>query len=290
MQRLTGFVSLPVSLFSSLFIALLLALAPASPARAAEILELDRRVITSSFVDAYVSGSDSDEVGFGSADPGEFLEAAVGGSRIGDVTNAFGEAFQETGVRFGPGEGFRIEGSGGSGFGIDIQDPGFPSRAQGQADTSLTITFEVASPLEYALGISLSAELVQLEILSGAGPVSGTVAAFARLYGLSSGFLLDLAIEDTTAGDLAVESSRVLTGVLAPDVWVLEVGTLSALRGFEDSVGLAQAGFGLDFVALPIPEPGPALLLAIGLGALSAGRGARRATAARCRLPEARRR
>lgn len=272
MHRFAAFAS---RLFVGFTLTLGLLLVPAGPVHAAQIIELDRRVITSSFVEAYVSGSDADAVGFDSAEPGAFLEAAVGGSRIGDVTNAFGEAFQETDVRFGPGDGFRIEGSGGTGFGIDIQDPGFPSRAQGQSDTSLTITFEVTTPLEFALGLALSADLVQLEILSGAGPVSGTVSAFARLYGLSSGFLLDLAIEDDTAGGPAVEASRVLSGVLLPDVYVLELGALTALRGFEDSVGLAQAGFGVDFVALPVPEPGPALLVALGLGALSAGRSAR---------------
>jgi hypothetical protein len=72
----------------------------------------------------------------------------------------------------------------------------------------------------------------------------------------------------------------VLSGVLLPDLYVLELGALTALRGFEDSVGLAQAGFGVDFVALPVPEPGTALLVALGLGVLSAsriGRGAGRA-------------
>jgi hypothetical protein len=271
------FASFASRLVAGLVLPLVLPLVPTGPAHAAEILDLDRRVLTSSFVESYVSISDDDAVGFQSPDAGTFLEAAVGGSRIGDVTNAFGEAFQETDVRFDLGDGFRIEGSGGTGFGIDIQDPGFPSRAQGQSDTSLTITFEVTTPLEFALGLALSADLVQLEILSGAGPVSGTVSAFARLYGLSSGFLLDLAIEDDTAGGPAVEASRVLSGVLLPDVYVFELGALTALRGFEDSVGLAQAGFGVDFVALPVPvpEPGTALLVALGLGALSSGRGLR---------------
>ncbi len=268
MQRFTSL----VPILSGLLFALL----PADASRAAQILELDRRVLTSSFVDAYVTGSDADGVGFRSPDSGTFLEAAVGGSRIGDVTNAFGEAFQETDVRFGPGAGFRISGSGGSGFGIDVRDPGYPSRAQGQSDTSLTILFAVTSPLEFALGLALSAELAQLDIESGDGPVSSTVSAFARLYGLASGFLLDFAIEDSSAGDLPVEDSRILTGVLAPDLYVLEVGTLTSLRGFEDSIGLAQAGFGIDFVALPVPEPGAALLVALGLGVLSS-RGRRRA-------------
>lgn len=267
MQRFTS--------LATLLTGLIFAFLPADPTRAAQILELDRRVLTSSFVEAYVIGSDADAVGFRSPDPGTFNEAAVDGSLIGDITNAFGEAFQETDVRFGPGDGFRIEGSGGSGFGIDIQDPGYPSRAQGQSDTSLTITFAVTSPLEFALGLALSAELVQLDIHSGEGPVSSTVSAFARLYGFSSGFLLDFAIEDPTAGDLAVEDSRVLSGVLAPDLYVLEIGTLTSLRGFEDSIGLAQASFGIDFVALPVPEPGSALLVALGLGVLSSGRRAR---------------
>ncbi|MBK7951973.1 MAG: PEP-CTERM sorting domain-containing protein [Deltaproteobacteria bacterium] len=257
---------------ASLLTGLILTFLPADPTRAAQILELDRRVLVSSFVEAYVIGSDADALGFRSADPGTFLEAAVDGSLIGDITNAFGEAFQETDVRFGPGDGFRIAGSGGSGFGIDVRDPGYPSRAQGQSDTSLTITFAVTSPLEFALGLALSAELVQLDIHSGEGPVSSTVSAFARLYGLTSGFLLDFAIEDPAEGDLPVEASRVLSGVLAPDLYVLEVGTLTSLRGFEDSIGLAQAGFGIDFVAVPVPEPGTALLVALGLGVLSSGR------------------
>ncbi len=72
------------------------------------------------------------------------------------------------------------------------------------------------------------------------------------------------------AGDVAVEEARVLEGVLAPDLYVLEVGTLTSMRGFEDSIGLVQAGFGIDFLA--IPEPGSALLLALGLAGLASGR------------------
>jgi len=255
---------------ASILHAFVLALVLTGSAQAAQILDLDRRVLTSSFVDAYVSTSDDDAVGHQSSQPGSFLEAAVGGSVIGDVSNAFGEAFQETDVRFESGSGFRIQGSAGAGFGFDVHDPGYPSRAQGQADTSLTITFEVTAPLEYAFGLALSADLVELEIHSGQGPVESTVVAFARLYGLSSGFLLDLAIEDDTADGLAVEASRLLSGVLAPDVYSLEVGASTTLRGFEDSTGLAQAGFGIDFVA--VPEPGSAALVAIGLSFLAASR------------------
>lgn len=241
--------------------------ASAFPAGSAQILDLDRRVISSSFVDAYQVLSKDDAVGFRSSAPGDFLEAAVGGAGVGDLTNVFAEAVQETDVLFGSGDGFRIEGSGSSGVGFDVNDEGYPSRAQGSADTSLVLTFEVTTPLDFAISIALSAELVQLEIKSGQGPVDGTVGAFARLYGLSTGFLLDFSVEDDAADGLPVEETRTLSGILLPGTYSLEVGSSTSLRGFEDSVGLAQAGFGIDFLA--VPEPSAALLVGLGLAFLA---------------------
>ncbi|MFO0687834.1 MAG: PEP-CTERM sorting domain-containing protein [Myxococcota bacterium] len=238
----------------------------AAPTLGAQIVDLDRRVVSSSLVDAYQSLSKDDAVGFRSSAPGTFLQAAVGGTGVGDLTNVNAESVQETEVRFGPGEGFLIRGSGSAGVGFDVNDPGYPSRAQGSADSSLTITFEVTSPIAFTLGIALSAELPQLEVLSGEGPVDGLVAAFARLYG-PTGFLLDFSIEDDDVDGLPVEETRTLSGILVPGIYGFEVGTSTSLRGFENSVGLGQAGFGLDFLA--VPEPTSALLLGLGLAFLS---------------------
>lgn len=237
------------------------------PAGAAQILEIDRRVISSSFVDAYQVLSQDDAVGFRSTAQGVFLEAAVGGTGVGDYTNVFAEAVQETDVRFGSGDGFLIRGSGSAGVGFDVNDEGNPSRAQGSADSTLVIIFEVTTPLDFAVSIALSAELVQLEIKSGQGPVDGGVGAFARLTGLSSGFLLDFSVEDVEADGLPVEETRTLAGLLLPGTYSLEVGGSSSLRGFEDSVGLGQAGFGIDLLA--VPEPSAALLVGLGLALLS---------------------
>lgn len=91
---------------------------------------------------------------------------------------------------------------------------------------------------------------------------AGSTVEPSEACGSAGGFLLDLAIEDIEAGDVPAEEARVLTGVLAPDLHVLEVGTLmTSLRGFEDSIGRVQAGFGIDFPA--ILEPGYAPLVAL---------------------------
>lgn len=84
-------------LSGSLWLSILVWVLP-SLAEGAALLQVERVVRGSSFVEAAEIYSDSDQVGFGSADLGRFLEAAVGGVHYIDVTHAFTEPTQDSDV------------------------------------------------------------------------------------------------------------------------------------------------------------------------------------------------
>lgn len=239
-------------------------------ARAVTLLEADRFVLTTSFIDSYQIFSDEDADGVASSEAGLFLEAAVGGVGLGDLVNARGEATQESEIIVSSG-GFRIEAGGGAGGFFDVAEPGFPSRAWSHSDTQLSIIFSVDTPSAYVLGASLFAELVQLEQFSGSGPLEAEVFASARLFGLASGILYEREARDPSAADDAVTNAFTQTGVLAPDTYLLEIYASSFLRGFEDAVGLGSASFGVSFTV--VPEPGTAVLIGLGLVGLTGRRG-----------------
>jgi hypothetical protein len=238
-----------------------------SGVEAAMLLEVERVVLGSSFVDAAVVYSGSDQVGFGSAESGGFLEAAVGGARYIDVINVITEATQDSDVAIFAGGGLRVAGSGAVGVGFDVDDPGYPSRAQGSADSTLSILFEVTSPSAFSLAVSLSAELAQLSIFSGGGPVESDLSAYARLLGLTTGTVLEVSVEDDVVDDIVATEARLISGILLPDTYLFEIGATTYLRGFEDAAGLATAGFGLDFHI--VPEPGTGMLVGLGLALLA---------------------
>lgn len=245
-------------------------LATSGPAsHAATLLDVDRFVLTSSFIDSYQIFSDDDADGVASSDSGFFLEAAVAGVGLGDLVNARGEATQDSEVAF-KGGGIRVEAGGGAGGLFDVAEPGYPSRAQSHSDTQISIIFSVDTPTAYVLSASLFAELVQLDQFSGSGPLEADIFASARLFGLASGVLYEREARDASVDDIAVTLSLTQTGVLAPDIYVLDLYASSFLRGFEDAAGLGSASFGVSFTV--VPEPGTSALIGLGLVGLAGRR------------------
>lgn len=235
----------------------------AGAARSATIDELSRVVLVSNFID--VSGVRTDERSEGSEflSEGPFLEAVVDGVGFGDVANATGEALQDSNVDPLPGGGFRIEGSGSAGGVIDVNDPGFASRAVSTADSSLSIVFSVDRASPFALSVSLQAEILEASVFSSPASLATEAVAFARLVGAGGAVLFESAVSDLTAGDGADLRNESLVGVLEPGSYLFEIAAGNELRGFSDVAALSVAGFGLDFRV--VPEPGAALLLGLGL-------------------------
>lgn len=239
-------------------------------ARATSVVTIERTVLGASFVEAAEVYQASDQEGFRSDRTGSFVHAAVGGSGFGDVTNAFFEATQDTVIALAP-NGFHLGGSGAAGVEFDVNDAGFPSRGQASANSAIALVFEVTEPSEFSLAVSLSAALSRLEILSGEGPVESSLRAFARLSGAESGWLLDFFASDSTDDGVGDAQSRVLSGVLAPDTYLLEIEASAFQRGFEDAVGQGLAGFAVELVVAP--EPSSSVLLGLGLLGLSLSSG-----------------
>jgi hypothetical protein len=182
------------------------ALMAAASARSATLLDVERAVLASTFVDVSPVFTDDDVVGFGSAAPGVDESAA------------------------------------------------------------------------HSFAIALTAELAELSIVSGFGPVDGSFSAYARLIGAATGVHVDWRIEDSLADGAAVAQSQAFSGVLAPEPVALEIGASGFSRGFEDAVGFGTAGFGFQFLALSEPSAAALFGLALALVAVRywpRGRGGR---------------
>lgn len=235
----------------------------AAPARSATIDEVSRVVLVSNFIDVSGVRTDDRSEGREVVAVGPFLEAAVDGVGFGDVANATGEALQDSNVEPLAGGGFRIEGSGSAGGVIDVNDPGFVSRAVSTADSSLSIAFSVDRASPFVLSVSLQAEILESSMFSSPSSLATEALAFARLVGAGGTVLFESMVSGMTAEDGADLRNESLEGVLEPGSYLFEIAAGSELRGFSDVAALSVAGFGLDFRV--VPEPGTGLLLGLGL-------------------------
>ena len=255
-------VTAPVHHTLRLLVALATFLTPAA-AHALTLLQTDRSVLTSTFID--LSGVDSDGAasGFESQDAGRFIDAAVDGVGFGDLVVATGEATQDSSISIAPLASLAVDAGGAAGGLFDVQDPGFPSRATSLSTSEFGLVFEVATPRPYLLAAALSAELIELTDFSTDASSLGEALAVVQLTGESSGAVFSLSAIDGSADGLAVSASEVARGVLVPDTYVFEIVASTNLRGFEDASGFATAGYGVQFTI--VPEPSVATCMALGL-------------------------
>ena len=239
------------------------------------LVDVSRQVVAFTVVADPPVFFDIDTVAQSSEEAGHFLEAAVSSIGLADVTNASAESLQNSSVSVDSSGVLRAEGSGSVGVAFDVFAPGAPARARGNADTTLSILFEIEEPSVFSVGVVVSADLFQVDVHSSTRPTLIDVHATALLVGAASGVVFERNVEDLLADDQVVSGEVSLFGTLAPDTYVLELFAFVDVEGFEDSVGLATAGFGYDLTI--IPEPGSGALLALGLLALCArGRPLRR--------------
>ncbi|MDJ0787687.1 MAG: hypothetical protein QNK05_12830 [Myxococcota bacterium] len=234
--------------------------AAAMPAAALSLVELERSVAVATFVDADGLTSDQDSDGESTDQPGSFIEAAASSRGFGDITNAIAEAVQDSSVVLAD-DGLSADGGGSVQVGVDVMDPGFPSRALGTAETVTRIVFDVTETSRFVLGTALLADLSNLTIFSGSGPVSADVFASARLEGAVSGVVFSLEAIDSAADGAEVSRALDRSGSLQPDSYELVLEARVELLGVEDVAGSGEAGFGFAFQV--VPEPDAPLLLAL---------------------------
>ena len=249
-------------------IVIVLTLAMPAVAAAVTVLESTRQVVVSSFVDVSGITSDAAGGGFESAAPGAFLEAVVDGTGLGDLSVATGEALQDSSLDTTPGGPLRISGGGSTGVVVDVQDPGQPSQARARSTSLLSVLFEVEEASPFALGLSMQAELAELSPFSATASVLTGVSATFSLIGADSGEVFAFETRDDTAFDASVLDDWAIDGVLAPDVYRLEILADTELQAFENAAGFATTAWGVDFHV--VPEPSTALLVALGLAGLAA--------------------
>ena len=254
-------------------IAFILGSALASPVGAATIVDSTRFVLASTFSAVPPSFLDDDSAGQSQNALGRWIDAAVASAGLTDISNANAEALQDTTVANAGGVA-RVSGSASVGASFDVFDPGFPSRAVGNGETGLSVILTVDEASDYRLGLALRADLDQLDVFASPRPVDTRVLVTALLVGASTGVVFERRLVDDLANMETESDTLSLFGTLAPDTYLLELAARVELQGFEDSVGFATAGFGVDFVV--VPEPGPGGLTLAGLMAVSLMRGWRR--------------
>ena len=83
---------------------------------------------------------------------------------------------------------------------FDVQDPGFPSRAQGLADSLLSLIFEIDEASSFVLSSSLSVDPIGLNVFAGGGTVNAEVVAMLRLTGLVAGVIVEREVREDQVG------------------------------------------------------------------------------------------
>ena len=259
---------------SALAFALASTLSLAAPAGAVTIVSAGRVAFVSTFYDVSPLAFDSDTAGGGTRAFGPYLEAAVSSIGRGSSANVAAEATQLSDFASVGTDGLSAQGSGAVGVAFDVADPGRASRAEGTADSALRIVFAIDTPSAYAFVVALEADLSELSIVSGAGPASAQFFAYAQLVGTTTGTLVNVRIEDSAADGVAVAHLETFSGVLAPDLYVLEVAASGLAGGFEDALGFGTGGFAFELRIAR--ESSAAMLFAVGLGLLLVSRSRRR--------------
>jgi hypothetical protein len=153
-------------------------------------------------------------------------------------------------------------GSGGAGMSFDILDPGEESFSEAASDSFFELVFTVDEPAAYTLTTSLSAELDELTLLAGPGPISSLIAAFVELSSSTGGVLHERTVVDVGVDDAPVEDLMRVSGVLLPDTYTIQMGAVANGAGTQDAFGDGVAAFGFDLV-VSVPEPEMATMQAM---------------------------
>lgn len=235
-------------------------------AHALTLVDLERSVEAASTANLFSTASQEDQAASSSGATGPFLEASVTSATIALLSQARSEALQDSSVRLSAGGALIADGSGSVIGGVDVDDPGFASRAGGSALASAEIVFELTDPAEYVLAVSVLADLVDLTVVSGDATATADLLARFSLVGAASGEIASGARFDDAADGMPVEDDFFSSGVLAPDLYVLLLESSLQLEATEDAFASGTAGYGFDFRV--VPEPGTGSLLLAGLVAL----------------------
>lgn len=262
-------------LHRSLVLGFVLSTALSGSARAVTLIDSTRIVLADTSYDVFLIDADNALDGEARTTPGPWVGAAVSASQLGDLAQATAETTQDSTVTTNdPLLDLRVAGGGAAGAAFDVNDAGQPSRAKSFGTTSIEVVFDVAAPAEIALAVSLFADLDELQIVSGDGPVDSDVVAFYSLIGANVGVVSAEGLGDVAPDGFPASDDFLFSGALAPDTYALTIGAQAEVAGFENSLGFALASFGFEMRV--VPEPGAALLLAAVAGACAMRRGGAR--------------
>ena len=158
-----------------------------------------RSIVADGFVEDAGEGFDEDivvldELGLGAFDSRVDADASYESLDVGFAA-ATGTQTTEINLQV---VNSRLEafGSGGDGMSFDILDPGEESFSEAASDSFFELVFTVDEPAVYTLTTSLSAELDELTLLAGPGPISSLIAAFVELSSSTGGVLHERTVVD----------------------------------------------------------------------------------------------